>query len=415
MMKKLAALIFATAISSSAFALSFNFNHGLMATMTSTGGKSFEPAAQLDGFCSGQLNLGKYFTLRGEFSFRTDYFGKDPEPVEDIDATFNLNEVSFNFIRPFAGVTHSFSLFAGTFEPVGSGLLLQRQFGVKSFGSRLTESYLGQKSGNIYDFFGYGGAYTARFGFAPICAGFVICSNDKNLGDHDQIVGNLRLALSYRYLQLEASAGCGMYFDNKDSNGNKCIIYIDSSYLHAGVDMLLGDRDNISVLLQCGFDNYPIKEGLSVTGGDSNKETDFDIEDCYVLVEPRVKHKNVTLSTTVFNIPDKRREKLYLIENAAGIAQKIEVNAVNLWGADVSVGAIGMLSFSGKDLTDFKYLVNGGYTDELKDFAYLKICPYIDMHFMKGTFKTVCQINTTKLKNSEGQAIKLNMGYSFRL
>ncbi len=412
-MKRLLAIALTAAISSSAFALSFNFNQGLMATMTDTSKSAFTPAAQLDGFFSGQVNFGKKVTVRGEFSFRTDYFGKDPEPVDDIDAKFNINEISINFITPFSGAIHSLSAFAGTFEPVGSGLLLQRQFGVKPYSSRLTESYLGQKSGNIYDFFGYGGAYTARFSFFPLCVGAVICANDKNLGDNDQLTGDLRAGLSLRYLQLEASCGVGMYVDNKDSSGNKCIVYVDTCYLHAGVDMLLGDPDSLSLLLQGGFDSYPLKEGKKITS--KYGETDFDIEDCYILIEPRIKHKIVNLSTTVFNIPDSKRDKLYLIENSAGIAQKIEFNKLSLLGNNINLGVIGMLSFSGKDITDFKYLVNGGYTDELKDYAYFKICPYIDINFAKGNLKTVCQINATKIKEHDAQSVKINLGYSFHL
>lgn len=410
-MKRFATIILTAALASSAFAAtSYNLNAGLQINESSTKSTSFDPALNLNGYFAGQLNFGKYFSLRGEFSFQTENM-IDSDLIEDVEGNFSVNELSLNFIKPFAGITHSVSAFAGTFEPVGSGHFLQRQFAVRPFGSKLTESWFGVKGGNIFSFYGYGGAYTMRYSTLPLSTGIIIFKNDKNLSNNDQLVCDLRVGMAFRYFSLDASAGTGLYISNKDNNGKKVICYIDSVYSNFAVDMLIGNRDLLSVLVQCGLDAYPIKQGDKL---EEDEKIHYTAKDLYLLVEPRFNYKNVKLSTTVYNIPEEKRQKMFLIDNQTGISQTIEVNKLNISGTEIAFGAIGMLSFRGKDIMDLDKLVNLHGGRLIRDYGSWKVCPYVNANFAKGELNATCQVNISKLRSSDADSIKVNLGYRMK-
>ena len=50
----------------------------------------------------------------------------------------------------------------GEYDPVGSDIFLQRQFGIPSFSSRLTESICGVSRAKIYEMSGIGGTYIIK-------------------------------------------------------------------------------------------------------------------------------------------------------------------------------------------------------------------------------------------------------------
>ena len=126
-----------------------------------------EDGLGIQTFFTGQLNLSKSLMLRGEFSIQSDDIF-DTGLFNYTEAIFCINELSATYVKPFLGNTQYISGFFGTFEPIGSDVFLQRQFGMKPITSLLTESWLGLRGSYIYPFYGAGASYILHLDSWPI-------------------------------------------------------------------------------------------------------------------------------------------------------------------------------------------------------------------------------------------------------
>ena len=84
------------------------------------------------------------------------------------DSKFKIDEISVVFRSKGLNSTNYFSIFMGTYEPIGSDIFLRRQFGIQPIMSKITESWLGIAGSVIYPLFGMGIADVVHFSTQPL-------------------------------------------------------------------------------------------------------------------------------------------------------------------------------------------------------------------------------------------------------
>ncbi len=383
----------------------------------------FDPMLCVQSYFAGQLNLSRSFLVRGEFSVQTeDIFSSGV--FNNTEAIFCINELSATYVKPFLGNTQYISGFFGTFEPIGSDVFLQRQFGMKPITSLLTESWLGLRGAYIYPFYGVGASYVIHFDQKPIASGVYIYKNHAdNDDDDDQINFDWRFAMTSSYLTVDFAAGIGFPLSHK-YNGSDVILLIDTVYMHTGLEVLLGNRYRNSFFAQVGFEQMPLK-----SSDDSNTLKDSEM---YLLLEPRFTAKDCKIHLSFFNFPDSLLDegnsdiavkKLIFIEDNLGINLAIFTDNLYIRNKTIIFGLHTTLSFPDKylfdlkikSLDDVKSLFGIGDDDSSTEYN-VKISPFLTMPIMSGDLHVMLQANITDIKDDGWEkAVKLNIGYKAQL
>ena len=379
--------------------------------------KGFDPLLEVQAYFSGQLNISKKFMVRGEFSVQSeDIFGSGI--FNDTEALFCINELSATYVKPFLGNTQYISAFFGTFEPIGSDVFLQRQFGMRPITSLTTESWLGLRGSYIYPFYGAGVAYILHFDKWPVASGFYLYKNHaQNEDDDDQINIDWRFAAAMPYLALDFAAGIGAPL-SKHHDDDDVILLIDTLYLHSGVGMLLGNRYAHSLFVQAGFEQVALRS--------RKEESKLKDNDIYLLFEPRFTLKACKIHLTFFNFPASlfkatdgwSSKKLIFIEDSLGINVTVFTDSLYIKNWDVSFGIATTLSFPDHYLFDLKKpneLFENDEVDSSKNFN-VKLSPFLTLPILSGELHMMLQANITDFR-TEGweNAIKLNIGYKSQL
>lgn len=384
----------------------------------------FDTQLQVQAYFAGQLNMTRSFLVRGEFSVQTeDIFSSGV--FNDTEAVFCINEVSATYIKPFLGNTQYISAFFGTFEPIGSDVFLQRQFGMQPITSLLTESWLGLRGSYIYPFYGAGASYVIHFDRQPIASGFYLYKNHADNDENDdQINLDWRFATSKSWLTFDFATGIGMPL-SRTYNNDDVILLINTVYLHTGLELLLGNRYRQSLFLQAGFEQVPLK-----SSDDKNELKDSEV---YLLFEPRFTAKDCKIHLTFFNFPESLVEagshenvdtrKLIFIEDSLGLNLAIFTDNLYVKNKNISFGLHTTLSLPDrylfdlniKSLDELKSLL-GTDTDDAGDDFNVKISPFLSLPVMTGTLHMMFQANITDIKDDGWQkAVKLNIGYKSQL
>lgn len=290
-----------------------------------------DPQFTAEAFFSGQVDFSGKFLLRGEFYMQADDL-IDQNIFEDPDsanAYFRIEELSGTFLLRGAKSSHFLSLFLGNFEPIGSDIFLQRQFGIEPISSRFTESWHGLCGASVYPFYGLGGSYIARFS-KPISFGtFIYDSMQENeleeLENH-VINADLRFASVLPNIAIDTSFGFSFPLENSDDTGTKVILIVRQIQLHAGLTMLLGNKTRTSFFLQAGFNKLTINPSQK----DNNK---LSFSDLYFIIEPRFTFRHFNLDFGLFNIPNQSADDMLYLKN---VISK-NPSSKNLLGANISI------------------------------------------------------------------------------
>ena len=375
-------------------------------------------------FFSGQLDFGGNLLLRGEFYMQAkDLFGqnifKDPD---EPNSFFRLEEISATYKIGTLNSTHYLSAFLGNFEPAGSDIFIQRQFGVAPITSMLTESWHGLSGASVYPFYGGGLAYVLH-PQKPFALEFSLYNNEqiKNAGTSQEINRNaintdFRIATVLPKLTLDFSAGLAFPIDKTDDAGNKVILIIREVQFHTGINMLIGDRHMSSFFMQAGFNKLTLNPSATVEN--TNK---LSFSDLYFLLEPRLMLRNCTINITAFNIPtESADDMLYLkgivtkdetINNLLGMNLCVVSDNLYLGNTNVTFGIHGTFFFTDSDLedaiNDFQSVIGWN-----KEFL---VTPFIKFPVFGGTLNGAVSVSCLELASDWKSAIQATVGFRSQL
>ena len=282
------------------------------------------PQVLMDSYFAGQFDLSKNLFLRTSFSmYTTESIFKDIT-FKNTESIFSLDEISLTYLGSFGQISHLLGIHLGEYEPVGSDVFLQRQFGIPSFASRLTESICGISRAKIYDMSGIGGSYVVKLPKNIAVGTSIYYNKTENFEtpEEDDISESFntdfRFASAGRIGAIDLTFGLTMpmkreiVHDNGDTQ--KVILLIERADMHAGLTAFLGSSNSSSLLFQAGFTK------LIIDPSEENDEKVLSLNDVYILVEPRFVSKSMCISLSLFNMPKETRENLFYVENPVGIS-----------------------------------------------------------------------------------------------
>ena len=129
--------------------------------------ESVDPQLSLESYFAGQFNFSENIIGHAEFSLKT-FDLIENSIFKATDSKFKIDEISVVFRSKGLNSTNYFSIFMGTYEPIGSDIFLRRQFGIQPIMSKITESWLGIAGSVIYPLFGIGIADVIHFSNQPL-------------------------------------------------------------------------------------------------------------------------------------------------------------------------------------------------------------------------------------------------------
>ena len=364
---------------------------------------AFDMQLKLQSFFAGQFNLANNLIARTEFSMRTGdiidntIFNKTP-------ADFKIDELSFIYRKQFLDSVNFFSVFAGTYEPIGSDLLLRRQFGIEAISSKITESWLGLSGSIVCPLFGIGISDIVRFSPAPIASGGYLYVNRENPDNNFVLNADARFACAYQYFILDAAAGINSPMKNKNGAGEDVLLLIDSLYAHAGITMLVGNNYTpCSFFTQAGVYDLPLKEGSDTFS--------FDIESIYLLAEFRIRASSYQAMLAAFSLSSDTVSELLFIRDTLGFNLTLCNPSVYIGAQRFEFGIHNTLSFKDKTYMDVQ-----NFVDLFTSLPTITSSPYVAVKVGRGEFRTMLQVLISDLINdSPASAFECNFGYKMQL
>lgn len=409
------------AFSTSVFAeVTFSGFAGAKADFSSSKTEKFDPTLCVQSFFSGQFNLSENVITHAEFSLQTEDL-IDNSLFKKTPATFKVDELSIIFRRQLLDATNYLSAFVGTYEPIGSDIFLRRQFGIQPIASRMTESWLGLSGSVIYPTFGVGGADVLHFNSQPLALGLYIYVNHE-LQDCYSLNTDLRFAGVYRFFAFDFSGGLGMPL--KQNDNQEAFIVIDTLYGRAGINILLGNSYTTSLFMQAGISEVPFSKTEDIA---------IDINNTYLLFEPRFRTKRCQINFTVFSLPQETVDGFKFVNDTAvnkytdtdsrgvifteerfenlhdTLGLNIDIYTDNLYISNKAFefGINSAWTFPGKTIKDLCEKP----ADLLQDYHIL-VAPYVATKFYNGEIHGMLQTRITDIiENEIGSAFTLNIGF----
>ena len=364
---------------------------------------AFDMQLKLQSFFAGQFTLAGNLIARAEFSMRTDdiidntIFNKTP-------ADFKIDELSLIYRKQFLDSVNFFSVFAGTYEPIGSDLFLRRQFGIEAISSKITESWLGLSGSIVCPLFGIGISDIVRFSGVPVATGGYLYVNRENPDNNFVLNADVRFACAYQYFILDTAAGINSPMKNKNGAGEDVILLVDSLYAHAGITLLVGNNYTpASFFMQAGVYDLPLKRGSDTFS--------FDIESIYLLAEFRTHISSYRTMFAVFSLPADTVKELLFIRDTLGCNLTICNPSVYIGAQRFEFGIHNTLSFTDKTYIDVK-----DFADLFASVPTITASPYAAVKIGLGEFRTMLQVRISELINdSPAAAFECNFGYKMQL
>ncbi|WP_407397492.1 hypothetical protein [Treponema sp.] len=267
--------------------------------------EKFDPKAHAESYFAGQFDFSGKLFLRGEFYTLSDSVFE--EQMDDHNAIFRVEELSATYKTTSSSASHYLTLFKGNYEPFGSDLFLQRQFGIAKISSNLTESYHGIEGTSIHPIYSLGASYTAHIeGDNAFAISFY--KNKANQGpekNNSAVNFDLRYAGIFEYLTVDTLAGFSFPVESKDE-GSDDLISIKEIQMHAGINALFGRKKSLMLYTQLGIDKIILKKC-------ETSDNSFNMKDLYLLVEPRLPVSDFYFNPSIFNFPAQTaRDMIYL-------------------------------------------------------------------------------------------------------
>ncbi|MBP5519601.1 MAG: hypothetical protein J6X84_03370 [Treponema sp.] len=358
--------------------------------------EDYDPDLKLQAFFAGQFNFSQNVWSHLEFSINTgDFFAQSF--FHETDSKFQVDELSLIMRANMYSCANYFSMFMGTYDPIGSDVFLQRYFNIKPISSKITESYLGLAGSILYPHFGIGISDIIKFYNKPIAFGGYLYVNHE---DEDNYVFNadLRFATVLRFLTFDFAGGIGIPLSDK-YKGEEVILAIEKIYWHAGTTMLLGNNYTTSLFLQAGIYNasFTKKQDSSV----------ISPNEIYLLAEPRFLLGKGHLNISVFSLPPETVKKLLFVDDTLGVDVNIYGESSTSGSKEVNFGTHVCLSFIDKnfeDLQDIQNINSNGYN--------LNITPYFSTTFLSGELHLQGTLRIKEFINGNaGRGISVDLGY----
>ncbi|MBP5696704.1 MAG: hypothetical protein J6X11_08680 [Treponema sp.] len=385
-----------------------------------------------EGFAAGQLDFGGNLIFRGEIQVETgDLLETSPlKKKEDKNSVLNLNELSATYKYNHTASTHFFTAYLGSFEPAGSDIFLQRQFGIQSIASPLTESYKGLGSAPFNEHYGAGVAYTVKFE-SPMAAGFYLTLNrDNATGDEKKAVWtNFRFAGSYPNVTFDLNAGVNFPFEKESESGDKVVFLVKYLVIDGGANLLIGNRYTTSLFLQGGVKNITINS-------DDSSDNNIDKGLVYLLGEFRMVLPVLQFNGTLFSIPDEYFSEMVFFRHQAiesaersitdprsnsdssstlGIDVNLFTESLYLAERPMTAGAHFTVTTPGWGLFDALEHKKEFKKESDKTFV---LSPYISAPLLNGKLTGIASMNITALKDKDKEkreAFRFMLGYKTQL
>ena len=369
------------------------------------------PSILMDSYFAGQFDLSQNLLLRTSFSMYTTESILKNNLFRNTEAIFNLDEISLTYRGSFGQLSHLLGVYIGEYDPVGSDVFLQRQFGIPSFSSKLTESICGISRAKIYDMSGIGSSYVVKFPQSAL--GFNIYYNKTELEENllESLNTDVRFASAWNLGAFDLSFGFTMPMKHEiiiDSDTTqKVILLIERADMHAGLTAFFGSSNSSSLLFQAGFTK------LIIDPNEENNEKVLSFDDVYVLIEPRFVSKSMCLSISLFNMPESTKENLFYVNNPVGVSVSLYTPWISLSGRKSQFGLMTTLSSS----NSLDTLIIEEDKSTLKDSLGLNISPYGTMYLGAGKLNFSLNVNALNIKDWDSflKNISVIAGYKVAL
>ncbi|MCI5830686.1 MAG: hypothetical protein SPJ89_01475 [Treponema sp.] len=413
MKRTLFATVFSLMAAAGAFAIEKPFFSGTTGFLTSFGtnkkedNTDFKPSAE--AYFAGQLDFSGKLFLRGEFYTISDSIFEDDMNSEN--ATFRVEEISATYKITGDSASHYLSLFKGNFEPFGSDLFLQRQFGISKISSNLTESYHGIEGASINPLYALGASYTARLEGNSALAFSVYKDKARRKDKEEDNSANfdLRYAGVFDYLTIDTYAGLAFPVESEDDSDG--FININEVQFHCGINALFGNKKSAMLFTQFGVDKVILKESDS-------SDKSLNLKDYYFLVEPRLPFSDFYFNPSVFNFPAKSAEDMIYLraliakspdtENVLGVNFNIVNENLYAGSSRITAGIHGTLAYTEIDNNNLKKHFSSTMKDAESTFI---ITPYTNIEVFGGSLTASLSIDTDELSDSVKKAVTLTAGF----
>ncbi len=381
----------------------------------------------LNAFLSGQLDFTKNTVVRFGFALNTEnIFGENF--LTKIPSLFTVDELSVNYHANLGDLSHYVSAFAGTPEPLGSSIFLQRLFGMPDFSAKMLETTGNPTKNAIIPLSGIGADYVLKtkhtaFGVylyynkiislidpktteaavpdlgsplpgTPQTENEEITSGEKKATSLDL---DLRFAAGGNYAFLDFLGGISFPFDNQDDSGEDVILIVRKANFHMGFNFFLGSTYMTNLLFQAGITSLEINP-------DEDEEI-IALKDVYWYIEPRFVTRKLCFAIALFNIPEELNRNLYFIDNPFGVNVSVYTNNLSFNNYKTEIGCHITASLP-ETTTDIDYKL-----------LELQVAPYVKIDLGNGTFKTVLKsevLHITSFKNAM-MNLKFAAGYQVKL
>ena len=358
--------------------------------------ESYDPDLTLQAFFQGQFNFSQNLWGRLEFSIDTgDFLSK--ELFHETDASFKIDELSLTLKSRSDSDANYFSIFMGTYDPIGSDVFLQRYFGIQPIASKITESWLGLAGSVLYPHFGIGIADVKRLLNAPVTlGGYAYFNHEDNL--YYVFNTDFRFACVYRYFTFDLAGGIGIPLSN-NNQGQEVIAAIEKVYWHAGTTILFGNNYTQSLFIQAGLFNVPFTK---------RNGTEVSPDDIYLLFEPRFLLDSAHVNLTVFSLPQDTVEQLIFVDDSLGVNLNIFGDTFSVGANRFTLGTNFSLSFTGKTFLDVikpMELIKSEYN--------ITMTPYVSTNFLSGELHTQVSVKFMKFGTARWyDAFTADIGYT---
>ena len=359
----------------------------------------YNPDLTLQAFFAGQFNFSDNVWARTEFSLNTGDFISE-NIFKGTTSLFQIDEVSLNFRGNFEKSINYFSIFLGTFEPIGSDVFLQRYFGIKPIASKITESWLGLSGSILYPQRGFGISDTLKFINKPIA---INISAYINQDENKNLVYNtdFRFSSNYRYFTFDALCGIGLPFGNKYQDDNY-IFVIEKLYWHAGTNILLGNEYTQSLFIQAGIFN------ASFTG---KNNFNWAKKNIYLLFEPRFNIGNLNFDIALYNIPEENIVELQHVDDVLGINVNIYSENVKIKNNSFTIGVHTNVGLKNKTIFDAKE-----FSSIKSDDISINLTGYTKAKFLSGELQFMAKIKALEIASGNpGNVFSCGIGYRTKI
>jgi len=396
--KRLFSALLIAFLMSNAFSESFfsGYSGGKLNYSANQESEEYDPELKLQAFFQGQFNFSESIWSHIEFSIDTDDFISE-ELFHVTPSNFSIDELSLIFKAQIDASTNYFSIFMGTYDPIGSDLFLRRYFAQQPLASKITEGWLGIAGSILYPHFGLGISDVIKFYKAPIALGVYAYLNHEDK-KYFVINSDIRFACVYRYFSFDIAGGIGAPLSDRYEDEDVWFA-VDKVYWHAGTTILIGNNYTQSLFIQAGLYNAPFTK--------SSKKITATQEDFYLLFEPRIKLKTTHINISVYSFPSDTVSKLLFVEDTLGVNVNFYTDALSLGKRNFAVGTHVSYSFPGKyflDLKAPKELITGEFN--------VNVTPYISTSFLSGELHGQCTIRIMDFINNKWyKAFSVDLGY----